>query len=279
MSVRWIPDTRSAEVAYSPPYSIERWNTLVNSAMSRLEPGRAQIFPVGATRGLSLQTPASTEVIWIVAREHPGESAAAWVLEGLILEILNIFESNAEAAVPHLAIAGVANPEGIRAGAYRANASGINISHEWKVAQLTGEPVELWDIQREARRLESVGLRTGMILNLHAHNSRRTNFAFFTHDPQVRQNEKSLQFLGTLAGLTANFDLAACQRISASGSNNALGWFNETFSAAGVVLEVTYHDLAEMGRTGEYMSVTDYMTLGRNIAIAMIHISTGRAPR
>jgi murein tripeptide amidase MpaA len=71
--------------------------------------------------------------VWIIARQHPGETMAEWLVEGLLARLLDDADPLAravrEAATLH--IVPNMNPDGSVLGNLRTNAAGANLNREW----------------------------------------------------------------------------------------------------------------------------------------------------
>jgi murein tripeptide amidase MpaA len=121
-------------LAYFAPYSMERHHDLV-ARMAVLPGVRARVL------GHSLEgQPIDCLTIgdgplhaWVYARQHPGESMAAWWIEGA-LELLTDPADPVAAAlragatlhcIPNM------NPDGSCQGNLRTNAAGVNLNREW----------------------------------------------------------------------------------------------------------------------------------------------------
>ena len=79
--------------------------------------------------------------VWTIARQHPGESMAAWWMEGFIARLLGADDLASEARermsfhiVPNM------NPDGSVLGNLRTNALGANLNREWNVATRDRSP-------------------------------------------------------------------------------------------------------------------------------------------
>ena len=76
------------------------------------------------------------KTIWVIARQHPGESMAEWWMEGFLARLLDEEDKVAQQLrkdvtfriVPNM------NPDGSRRGNLRTNAVGSNLNREWGVA-------------------------------------------------------------------------------------------------------------------------------------------------
>ena len=75
-------------------------------------------------------------VVWIIGRQHPGESMASWWMEGLVARLLDREDPVAKKVLRRATVYVVPNmnPDGAVRGHLRTNASGANLNREW------GEP-------------------------------------------------------------------------------------------------------------------------------------------
>ena len=123
--------------AYFAPYSYERHLDLLAWAEQDMRVS-------SETLGLSLDgrpmtllnisdTDEATHTVWIIARQHPGETMAEWFMEGLIHTLLDddnplahsLLQSTRFMLVPNM------NPDGAYRGNLRTNAAGANLNREW----------------------------------------------------------------------------------------------------------------------------------------------------
>ena len=76
---------------------------------------------------------ASENVIWIIARQHPGETMAEWFIEGLLSRLLDEEDPTAQNLLQYATFYVVPNmnPDGAIAGNLRTNAKGANLNREW----------------------------------------------------------------------------------------------------------------------------------------------------
>jgi murein tripeptide amidase MpaA len=80
--------------------------------------------------------------VWIIARQHPGESMAEWFVEGLLERLLDgadpvarrIREKAVLYIVPNM------NPDGAIRGNLRTNAAGANLNREWREPSAGAQP-------------------------------------------------------------------------------------------------------------------------------------------
>ena len=141
MTIELTPEHDSIWFAYFEPYSDERHLSLVAAAQTR--PGVRTQRLGGTVQGRDMTRitvgepgPAKKNV-WIIARQHPGETMAEWFVEGLLARLTRqgawsgdpIGRVLAERAVFHI----VPNmkPDGSSLGNLRTNAAGANLNREW----------------------------------------------------------------------------------------------------------------------------------------------------
>src|SRR4030095_13451623 len=85
---------------------------------------------------------AGRKSLWIIARQHPGETMAEWFVEGLLERLLDdsdpVARRLAERAVLH--VVPNMNPDGSVRGNLRTNAAGANLNREWMAPSLERSP-------------------------------------------------------------------------------------------------------------------------------------------
>ena len=80
--------------------------------------------------------------MWIIARQHPGESMGSWWMEGFLARLLDADDAIARQlraratfhVVPHM------NPDGAIRGHLRCNAAGANLNREWAEPTIERSP-------------------------------------------------------------------------------------------------------------------------------------------
>lgn len=71
--------------------------------------------------------------IWLVARQHPGETVAEWVMAGLVERLLTPGDEASERllARARVAIVPCVNPDGAALGNHRTNGRGVDLNRAW----------------------------------------------------------------------------------------------------------------------------------------------------
>lgn len=128
-----LPAAPLTHVAYFEPYSWDRHQRLLADCVAR----GAWVRRLGSSlqgRDIdALSTGTGPRPVWIIARQHPGETMAEWFVEGLLQRLLDPDDVVARELrtmatfhiVPNM------NPDGSVLGNLRTNAAGANLNREW----------------------------------------------------------------------------------------------------------------------------------------------------
>lgn len=124
--------------AYFEPYGEARHQAFMGRVQAS---GLARVENLGPTiegRPLDLVSVGSGEpVIWIIARQHPGETMAEWFAEGLLKRLLGFDDWRGDPvgrvlrSLASFRIVPNMNPDGAALGNLRTNAAGANLNREW----------------------------------------------------------------------------------------------------------------------------------------------------
>ncbi len=120
--------------AYFAPYSSERHQDLI--ARHSAQPGMTHQVLGSTLDGRAIDALSLGEgpcQIWLIARQHPGESMAEWWMEGALGMLTDPADPHARLLRRHcrLHLVPNANPDGSARGHLRTNAAGINLNREW----------------------------------------------------------------------------------------------------------------------------------------------------
>ncbi|MDB5866330.1 MAG: hypothetical protein JWO70_4136 [Betaproteobacteria bacterium] len=146
MTVEHTPERDAVWYAYFEPYSQERHQALIGRASSSKLVRTERLGATVEGRDLDLVTVGAgngaRKTVWIIARQHPGESMAEWFVEGLIERLLDradpVSRRLLERAVLH--IVPNMNPDGSIRGNLRTNAAGANLNREWMAPSMETSP-------------------------------------------------------------------------------------------------------------------------------------------
>ena len=142
MTIELPPAPGPSYIAYFEPYSWERHLALLADSCG----GGAALRRLGSTvqgRDLdALVVGTGSHPVWIIGRQHPGETMAEWFIEGLLTRLLDGADPLARELrrratfhiVPNM------NPDGSVLGNLRTNAAGANLNREWLAPSIERSP-------------------------------------------------------------------------------------------------------------------------------------------
>lgn len=250
--VEHTPERDSVYYAYFEPYSHERHLDLL--AWAEMSPF-ASVRNLGATvdgRDLDVvvvgrPSPARRPV-WIIARQHPGETMAEWFVEGLLERLLDGADAVArkvrERAV--LYIVPNMNPDGAVRGNLRTNAAGRNLNREWREPDLTASP-EVFLVREEMQR-------TGCDLFLDIHGDEALPYVFFSTAEEVpgftaASARRQARFIEAFAAVAPDFQTEEGYKPGRFGEELltlASKWVGNHFGCVSLTLEMPFKDNANL---------------------------------
>jgi len=134
LTVRYTPVSDIAYFAYFAPYSMERHHDLIAEAAASEGVRYERIGETLDGQPIDYLTFGDGEkVVWLTARQHPGETQAEWWMEGMLEMMTDPADSVGRALRQRCTFHVVpnCNPDGSRRGHLRCNAKGINLNREW----------------------------------------------------------------------------------------------------------------------------------------------------
>lgn len=166
MTIKHTPETDSVYYAYFEPYSWERHLALLGSVE---QSDQVRVEDLGSTvdgRDLNVVivgNPTAKKKVWIIARQHPGETMAEWLVEGTLNALLDVANPVARAVLDEavLYIVPNMNPDGSVRGNLRTNAAGANLNREWMTPSVETSP-EVFYVKK---KIEEVGC--DLFLDIH----------------------------------------------------------------------------------------------------------------
>ncbi|MFT5720070.1 MAG: murein tripeptide amidase MpaA [Motiliproteus sp.] len=170
------PEQNSVYYAYFAPYSWERhqdrlaWTqhssqVAVESLGSTLDGRELDLLQIGTLTANPLR-------IWVTARQHPGETMAEWLLEGLIDRLVDSADPVAAALLERAVFYLVPNmnPDGSVRGHLRTNALGVNLNREWQAPSMARSP----EVYQVLERMQQTGV--DLFLDIHGDETLPYNF-------------------------------------------------------------------------------------------------------
>ncbi|MCD9521613.1 hypothetical protein GLP14_02005 [Photobacterium carnosum] len=249
-----IPENESMYFAYFAPYSYDRHQDLLHLAQSHYN---CRLETLGHTldnRDVSLlvigdedavdNEEAPKKKIWVIARQHPGETMAEWFVEGLVQRLLDETDTVGRAllnkavfyVVPNM------NPDGSARGHLRLNAIGVNLNREWQTPSLENSP-EVFYVREKM-------LATGIDMFLDIHGDEAIPFNFVAGSEGIPSYDARLEnlenkFKQALLTVTPEFQDEHGYGKDKPGEANltvASNWVGEQFKCLSYTVEMPFKD-------------------------------------
>ncbi|MFK8080092.1 MAG: M14-type cytosolic carboxypeptidase, partial [Granulosicoccus sp.] len=269
-ALRWTLDAESDQMwfAYFAPYSLERHADKVSAAAQMPGVHHEVLGLTAQGRPIDyLQVSASSELyltgsqpgrastgdkpqLWVIARQHPGESMAEWFVEGWLDRLLDRDDATSVAlrqkadihVVPNM------NPDGSFLGHLRTNALGVNLNREWAEPSPERSPEVFHVLQRM--------MQTGVTLALDVHGDEALPYNFIAGTEGVdgwteSRNLELVNLKHTWSSINPDFQDKYGYPISAPGKANLTICSNQLASRFGclaLTLEMPFKDTANMPR-------------------------------
>jgi murein tripeptide amidase MpaA len=250
LTIEHTPRTDDVVYAYFAPYPWARHQRLIKRA-ARVGWAEAEVLGRSVEgREMTLLTfgePAPEKLsIWVIARQHPGETMAEWFAEGLVERLLDDDDEVVQALLRRAVIRVVPgmNPDGGVHGNLRANAAGMNLNRAWKDPDAEQSP----EVLCVRRRMEE----TGVDLFLDVHGDERNPYCFLAgcegnpgYSPRLRFLENL--FEQSLCAQSPDFqDEYGYDRDEPGGGDlrTAGNWVGEAFDCLSFTLEMPFKDNA-----------------------------------
>ncbi|MDB5799299.1 MAG: hypothetical protein JWL63_238 [Rhodocyclales bacterium] len=246
-------------LAYFQPYSLERHFDLLARYAQKPDVKLLQLGNSIEQRSVDAlrvgQPDAARKNIWIIARQHPGESMAEWCAEGLLEALLNNNDGNDSdpefgpiaREVRQLAclyIVPNVNPDGSTLGNLRSNAAGANLNREWRAPSAERSP--------EILCVRQGMLDNGVDLFIDLHGDETLPYVFIDGShmvPGYGERNLALQqaFLDDLLAASPDFQTAqgyADNRFDDELLTLASKWVAHQFKCVALTLEMPFKDNA-----------------------------------
>ena len=279
--IEHAPEHDSIYYAYFEPYSWERHLQLLGRAE---DSPRARVLDLGATldgRDLNLieiGAPArhARRHYWIIARQHPGETMAEWLVEGMVERLLDadhpviarLLDTATFHIVPNM------NPDGSVRGNLRVNGAGANLNREWMAPSLERSP--------EVYHLRPLIESTGCDFFLDVHGDETIPHVFVAGCEMLpqstpEQNAAQHRYVGTLLAVAADFQTRhgySSDRYSTDALKLASKWAGHRFGCVSLTLEMPFKDHDDHPDAVAGWSAERSRRLGRDVLTALAGFNT-----
>jgi murein tripeptide amidase MpaA len=260
LTLRHIPERNSVYYAYFEPYSYDRHLQLLGRAERS---PRVRVSDLGSTvqgrdmnlvtvqadaAGLPLGGATNKKKIWVIARQHPGETMAEWLVEGLLERLLDETDAVARLALQHadFYIVPNMNPDGSVLGNLRTNAAGANLNREWLEPSQERSP-EVFAVRQKM-------LATGVDLFIDAHGDEGLPFNFVAGIEMLpsttdRQRQDQAAFIAAFKIASPDFQDQHGYPPNYAGPEAlklASKWAGQQFGCLSLTLEMPFKDNANL---------------------------------
>ncbi|CAH0529832.1 M14 family metallopeptidase [Vibrio hippocampi] len=243
-----IPEDESMYFSYFAPYSYDRHQDLLHSAQTH---PACKLETLGHTLDnndisiLTIGEPSDNKKnIWVIGRQHPGETMAEWFIEGLLQRLLDETDTVARALVNNVVFHVVPNmnPDGSIRGHLRTNGIGVNLNREWQTPSMERSP-EVYLVRERM-------LKTGVDLFLDIHGDEAIPYNFVAGGEGIPSYDKRIQhlenhFKQSLLTITPEFqDAIGYDKDEPGKANLTVGsnWVGEQFKCLSLTLEMPFKD-------------------------------------
>ncbi len=257
MTVAFTPERDSVYLAYFEPYGWERHLALLGRAEAS---PRVRLIGLGQTiegrdidcidiaEGPHVEAPsAARKQVWVIARQHPGETMAEWFVEGLALRLIDDSDPVARAvlALADFHIVPNMNPDGSARGNLRTSASGANLNREWLEPSMERSP----EVFLVRRRMEE----TGVDLFIDAHGDEALPYVFVAGSEMLpdfteRQRDEQAAFIAAFKAASPDFQDRfgySANKYSSDALKLASKWVGHRFGCLSLTLEMPFKDNAD----------------------------------
>ena len=262
LTIRHQPQRDSVFYAYFEPYSFERHLQTLGHAQLAANAVMTELGQTVDGRPLDMLRIGSPDAgkrkVWVIARQHPGETMAEWFAEGLISALLDPQHAVARKLLTEAVFYVVPNmnPDGGVRGNLRTNAAGTNLNRAWSAPSIETSPEVL--LVRNA--MEATGVDA--FLDVHGDESIPHNFVAGCDDnPSFSAHQRALGATFQAAWLAASPDFQVehgygAGKFGPETLTLATNWVGDHFDCLAYTIEMPFKDTAnqpvpDVGWNGE----------------------------
>jgi murein tripeptide amidase MpaA len=281
MTATITPDTNSIYFAYFEPYSYERHLDLLGSAA---ESEHVQSEFLGHTldgRDMNVLhiTDASSAIknkknIWLIARQHPGETMAEWFAEGFLERLLDVDDPVSRVLLAKCVFHVVPNmnPDGAVRGNLRTNAAGANLNREWQSPTMQRSP-EVFLVRQKM-------LEIGVDLCLDAHGDEGLPYNFvagsegnpgYTAKIEALETAFKTAWVATSPDFQTKHGYGRAAKLTANPAM-ATNWIAQQFSCLAFTIEMPFKDNADLPDAGVGWSGERSKKLGAGVLLPILSV-------
>ncbi|MCK0068373.1 M14 family metallopeptidase [Kordiimonas laminariae] len=242
------PEQDSLYFAYFAPFSMERHSDMVAEVSDSPLVSTSVLGHTLDGQDLDLVEigygPEGRKKVWLIARQHPGESMAEWWMEGAFDYLLDQDNPVATALLEkcHFYIVPNMNPDGSKRGHLRTNAAGANLNREWANPSMDRSP-EVYLVREKMAE-------TGVDFHLDVHGDEALPYNFiagFEGIPSLTEKQMKLlkMYQDLLCIISPDFQQEFGYDVDAPGSadmKKCTDYVAETHGCLAMTLEMPFKD-------------------------------------
>ena len=260
-------ESDAAWFAYFAPYSQERHHDLIAQAAACDGVTLRQLGTSLDGRPIDcLELGTGDKPVWLIARQHPGESMAEWWMEGALDMLTDATNAHARSllAACRFYIVPNMNPDGSFRGHLRTNTKGVNLNREWHEPSVERSP----EVLCVRNRMDETGVAFAM--DVHGDEAIPAVFlAGFEGIPSIKDDQLALfrRYRDTLAIRTPDFQTRLGYPEARPGKANlsmATAQIAERYGAVAMTLEMPFKDNDDLPDAEQGWSPERSMQLARD---------------
>jgi murein tripeptide amidase MpaA len=278
LEIRHAPQTAETRFAFFTPYDLTRFGDWLEAARSK--PGIA-VRTIGKSVDrrdvTALSIGSGPKHVWLVGRQHSGETMASWWMEGALDRLIDPHDPLAarlrRMATIHMAP--LVNIDGAARGNLRGNAAGIDLNRQWH----SPDPQKAPEVAGVLAEMD----RTGVDFALDVHGDETLQHVFTDgcdHDPAAtpRQIAGVAAFNAALLKASPAFQTAVGYPVT-YGGDGAPGMccraVARRYGCIGLTLEMPFNDSREAPDPVHGWSPASSARMGRDCLEAIAAVLEG----
>ncbi|MBT7730257.1 MAG: carboxypeptidase family protein [Rhodospirillaceae bacterium] len=278
LEIQSTPSSDAVCYAYFVPYPSDRHSELIARCQASEGVGLSVPGLTKQNRPIEVLTFGSMAdnkpALWIIARQHPGETMAEWFMEGLLDRLLNQQDGAVRSLLQRATLYTVPNmnPDGSMLGNLRVNSLGVNLNREWENPSIDNSP-EVFHVRK--MMIES---KIRFCLDVHGDEGLPFNFiAGFEGIAEASEKQLAImnKFRNTLAQVNPDFQLENGYPKVARGKGmktTSTGYLAAYHGAVSMTLEMPFKDAENAPDEHFGWSPERSMALGRSSVESMLAV-------
>jgi murein tripeptide amidase MpaA len=273
MTIRHQPEAATCWFAYFAPYSMDRHQDLVAEvAASEGVSHRVLGTSLDGQPIDCLSLGEGEKQVWLIARQHPGESMAEWWIEGALDMLTDPADPHARKLrqLCRFHVVPNCNPDGSRRGHLRTNAAGVNLNREWHEPSPERSP--------EVLAIRNAMDETGVHFAMDVHGDEAIPAVFFAGFEGIpgwteAQGEAYRRYRAILERRTPDFQTRRGYPVARPGKANlamATNQIAERFGAVAMTLEMPFKDNDDLPDPAQGWSPERSKLLARECMAALL---------